>query len=85
MCAMQGAGKFTEGVSEDIVFMLSYNLFRTLPPARSHDVDNFDAEEEEPSLDPAWPHLQACYGCTGTSMQHCFKWKEHPKSMAAAF
>lgn len=56
--ANSGAGKFTEAVSEDIVFMLSHNLFRTLPPARSHEVDNFDAEEEEPSLDPAWPHLQ---------------------------
>mmetsp|Transcript_11664 Transcript_11664/g.20697 ORF Transcript_11664/g.20697 Transcript_11664/m.20697 type:complete len:515 (-) Transcript_11664:768-2312(-) len=59
--ANSGAGKFTEPVSEDIVFMLSYNLFRTLPPARSHDQDNFDAEEEEPSLDPAWPHLQIVY------------------------
>lgn len=41
--------------------MLSYNLFRSLPPARSHEVDNFDADEEEPSLDPAWPHLQIVY------------------------
>lgn len=56
--ANSGQGKFTEAVSEDIVFMLSHNLFRTLPPARSHEVENFDAEEEEPSLDPAWPHLQ---------------------------
>lgn len=58
--ANSGAGKFTEAVSEDIIFMLSNNLFRTLPPVRSHgDVEgNYDAEEEEPSLDPAWPHLQ---------------------------
>lgn len=61
--ANSGSGKFTEAVSEDIVFMLSNNLFRTLPPARSHDVDNFDAEEEEPSLDPAWPHLQVSNSC----------------------
>uniref|UniRef100_A0A7S0R2T0 Serine/threonine protein phosphatase 2A regulatory subunit n=1 Tax=Chlamydomonas leiostraca TaxID=1034604 RepID=A0A7S0R2T0_9CHLO len=59
--ANSGQGKFTEAVSEDIVFMLSHNLFRTLPPARSHEVENFDAEEEEPSLDPAWPHLQIVY------------------------
>lgn len=56
--ANSGQGKFTEAVSEDIIFMLSQNLFRTLPPSRSHDVDNFDPEEEEPTLEPAWPHLQ---------------------------
>ena len=63
--ANSGAGKFTEAVSEDIIFMLSNNLFRTLPPARSHDVDNYDTEEEEPSLDPAWPHLQVGVGWEG--------------------
>ncbi|GBG00435.1 hypothetical protein Rsub_13091 [Raphidocelis subcapitata] len=57
--ANSGQGKFTEGVSEDIVFMLASNLFRTLPPTRAHDADNFDPEEEEPTLEPAWPHLQA--------------------------
>lgn len=56
-----GSGKFTEAVSEDIIFMLSNNLFRTLPPPRSHEVDSYDAEEEEPSLDPAWPHFQIVY------------------------
>jgi len=60
--ANSGQGKFTEAVSEDIIFMLSQNLFRTLPPSRSHDVDNFDPEEEEPTLEPAWPHLQVCRG-----------------------
>eukprot|EP00879_Flechtneria_rotunda_P001234 GHRR01001381.1.p1 GENE.GHRR01001381.1~~GHRR01001381.1.p1 ORF type:complete len:509 (+),score=135.36 GHRR01001381.1:182-1708(+) len=59
--ANSGQGKFTEAVSEDIIFMLSQNLFRTLPPTRSHDVDNFDPEEEEPTLEPAWPHLQIVY------------------------
>jgi len=59
--ANTGTGKFTEAVSEDIVFMISSNLFRSLPPVRSHEVTNFDAEEEEPSLDPSWPHLQIVY------------------------
>jgi serine/threonine-protein phosphatase 2A regulatory subunit B' len=59
--ANSGQGKFTEAVSEDIIFMLSQNLFRTLPPSRSHDVDNFDPEEEEPTLEPAWPHLQVTH------------------------
>ena len=54
----QGAGKFTESVAEDIVFMLSNNLFRALPPTKSHDQDNLDPDEEEPALEPAWPHLQ---------------------------
>mmetsp|Transcript_23125 Transcript_23125/g.44181 ORF Transcript_23125/g.44181 Transcript_23125/m.44181 type:complete len:507 (-) Transcript_23125:115-1635(-) len=54
-----GQGKFTEAVFEDIVQMLSANLFRALPP--SHDSDNFDPEEEEPTLEPAWPHLQIVY------------------------
>lgn len=54
-----GPGKFTEAVSEDVIFMLSNNLFRTLPPSRSHnEADVFDPEEEEPTLEPAWPHLQ---------------------------
>jgi len=58
-----GQGKFTEAVSEDIIFMLSHNLFRALPPSRSHSADseNFDPEEEEPLLEMAWPHLQIVY------------------------
>lgn len=38
--------------------MLSNNLFRALPPTKSHDADNLDPDEEEPTLEPAWPHLQ---------------------------
>eukprot|EP00951_Prasinocladus_malaysianus_P031555 scaffold302879_cov36-Prasinocladus_malaysianus.AAC.1 len=55
-----GQGKFTEAVSEDIIFMLSNNLFRALPPSRNHngDLQDYDPEEEEPSLELAWPHLQ---------------------------
>lgn len=55
-----GQGKFTESVFDDIVQMLSANLFRALPPS-SHDTDNYDPEEEEPTLEPAWPHLQIVY------------------------
>lgn len=59
--ANTGSGKFTEAVSEDIIFMLSANLFRSLPPLRSKEGgESFDGEEEEPSLDPAWSHLQVC-------------------------
>lgn len=70
--ANSGTGKFTEQVSEDIVFMLSNNLFRTLPPPRTHEVENYDAEEEEPSLDPAWPHLQVWHrGLAGKVGRGC--------------
>ncbi|CAM6087523.1 unnamed protein product [Calypogeia fissa] len=58
-----GTGKFTEAVFEDITKMLVTNLFRTLPPS-SHEntgADNFDPEEEEPTMEPAWPHLQIVY------------------------
>lgn len=53
-----GTGKFTEAVSEDIIFMLSANLFRALPPSKNHDQESVDPDEEEPALEPAWPHLQ---------------------------
>lgn len=56
-----GSGKFTEAVSEDVIFMLSANLFRALPPTKSHDQDNLDPDEEEPALEPAWPHLQVSF------------------------
>lgn len=57
-----GQGKFTEAVSEDVVFMISNNLFRGLPaPRQSGEMDSFDPEEEEPNLEPGWPHLQIVY------------------------
>lgn len=58
-----GTGKFTEAVFEDITKMLVTNLFRTLPPSSHENTgsDTFDPEEEEPTMDPAWPHLQVVY------------------------
>merc|ERR1719433_2068539 len=48
--------------SEDIVVptleMVSINLFRSLPPSPYSD---WDPEEDDPALDPQWPHLQLCY------------------------
>ena len=58
-----GTGKFNEAVFEDITKMLVANLFRSLPPS-SHEnsaTDSFDPEEEEPTMEPAWPHLQIVY------------------------
>ncbi|OWM71468.1 serine/threonine protein phosphatase 2A 57 kDa regulatory subunit B' theta isoform-like [Punica granatum] len=56
-------GKFTEVVMQEIVKMVSINLFRNLttPPRENKVLEAFDLEEEEPSMDPAWPHLQIVY------------------------
>ena len=41
--------------------MLSSNLFRALPPTRHSSQESYDLDEEEPSLEPAWPHLSIVY------------------------
>eukprot|EP00744_Colponema_vietnamica_P001070 GILI01001818.1.p1 GENE.GILI01001818.1~~GILI01001818.1.p1 ORF type:complete len:470 (+),score=127.00 GILI01001818.1:94-1503(+) len=52
---------FTEAVMGDVVYMVSSNLFRSLPPSNHTNGPTFDPEEDEPSLDPAWSHLQIVY------------------------
>lgn len=56
-------GKFTETAMQELVMMVSINLFRSLttPPRENKVLEAFDLEEEEPSMDPAWPHLQIVY------------------------
>ncbi|PIA51389.1 hypothetical protein AQUCO_01100308v1 [Aquilegia coerulea] len=56
-------GKFTEIVMQEITKMVSVNLLRTLttPPRENKILEAYDLEEEEPSMDPAWPHLQIVY------------------------
>ena len=44
-----------------IVKMFAVNLFRTLPPAANPTGAEFDPEEDEPTLEAAWPHLQLVY------------------------
>lgn len=48
---------FTDSVFPDVIAMLSANLFRDLP-AKEGDGD---AEDDEPVLEMAWPHLQIVY------------------------
>lgn len=48
---------FTEGITKDLMACISANVCRALPPA----TDDFDPEEDEPVLEPAWPHLQVAY------------------------
>ena len=38
--------------------MFNVNLFRTLPPSTNPTGAEFDPEEDEPTLEAAWPHLQ---------------------------
>ncbi|CAI0407651.1 unnamed protein product [Linum tenue] len=48
-----GSGKINENCQEEMIRMVSVNIFRSLPP-NSH-------EKEEPYLEPSWPHLQLVY------------------------
>ena len=37
------------------------NAFRALPPSTNPSGEQFDPEEDEPTLEPSWPHLQIVY------------------------
>lgn len=55
--------KFNEIVMQEITKMVVANLFRTFPSS-NHDnklPESFDPEEEEPTMEPAWPHIQIVY------------------------
>ena len=41
-----------------VLFQVAYNIFRTLPPSENPD---FDPEEDDPTLEASWPHLQIVY------------------------
>ncbi|XP_052176381.1 serine/threonine protein phosphatase 2A 57 kDa regulatory subunit B' beta isoform-like isoform X1 [Diospyros lotus] len=58
-----GSGKITEGNQEEMIRMISVNIFRCFPPASHENTgsENVDPEEEELYLDPVWPHLQIVY------------------------
>ncbi|PPD68734.1 hypothetical protein GOBAR_DD34384 [Gossypium barbadense] len=58
-----GSGKITEICQEEMIKMVGINIFRSLPPASHENTGQgaSDPEEEEPYLDPTWPHLQIVY------------------------
>ncbi|XP_057438250.1 serine/threonine protein phosphatase 2A 57 kDa regulatory subunit B' beta isoform-like isoform X2 [Lotus japonicus] len=58
-----GSGKITETCQEEMIRMVSVNIFRCLPPASHENTgqEAGDPDEDEPCLDPAWPHLQLVY------------------------
>lgn len=47
--------------SGEITRMFATNVFRTLPPSSNPNGAEFDPEEDEPTLEAAWPHLQLVY------------------------
>nr|GMC48848.1 serine/threonine protein phosphatase 2A 57 kDa regulatory subunit B' beta isoform-like [Ipomoea batatas] len=58
-----GSGKICESNQEELIKMISINIFRCLPSALHETTgsENADAEEDEPYLEPTWPHLQLVY------------------------
>ena len=36
---------------------IACNIFRTLPPSDNPD---YDPDEDDPTLEASWPHLQVC-------------------------
>lgn len=56
-------GKVSETIMQEVVKMVSVNLFRCLTsqPRENKVLEAFDLEEEEPVMDPSWPHLQIVY------------------------
>ncbi|CAL8089981.1 unnamed protein product [Orchesella dallaii] len=51
-------GVLTEPVYPEIIQMIARNLFRSLPPSDNPD---FDPEEDDPTFEASWPHLQLVY------------------------
>lgn len=47
-----------EALYPEVIRMVSKNIFRVLPPS---DNSEFDPEEDEPTLEVSWPHLQLVY------------------------
>ncbi|XP_045030672.1 serine/threonine-protein phosphatase 2A 56 kDa regulatory subunit gamma isoform isoform X2 [Daphnia magna] len=54
-------GVITEAIYPEAVNMFATNLFRALPPSSNPNGAEFDPEEDEPTLEAAWPHLQLVY------------------------
>merc|ERR1719359_1294161 len=52
---------FNEGLMQDVVNMVGSNIFRALPTRKGDLLSLFDPEDEEPTLERAWPHLQIVY------------------------
>ncbi|KAM6600708.1 hypothetical protein CsatA_020317 [Cannabis sativa] len=59
-----GSCKLNETMQEELIRMVSVNVFRCLPPAAHENTGSEaagDPEDDEPYLEPSWPHLQIVY------------------------
>jgi serine/threonine-protein phosphatase 2A regulatory subunit B' len=52
---------FNESLMQDVVQMVGANIFRALPTKNKSVMAIYDPDDEEPSLERAWPHLQIVY------------------------
>lgn len=59
------SSKMIEATHQNLIRMVSMNLFRPLPPnayeSTGSMADVVDAEEEEPYMEPGWSHMQLVY------------------------
>lgn len=59
------SSRMNETMQENLMRMISINIFRCLPPASYENTGclpgGSDPEEDEPYMEPAWPHLQFVY------------------------
>ncbi|KAG0502574.1 hypothetical protein HPP92_002646 [Vanilla planifolia] len=59
------SNKFNETAMQEATRMVAANIFRTFPSSVGAEgqraVEGVDVEEEEPAMEPAWPHLQIVY------------------------
>ncbi|ULT92144.1 hypothetical protein L3Y34_009696 [Caenorhabditis briggsae] len=51
-------GAIVETIYPAVIKMVAKNIFRVLPPSENCE---FDPEEDEPTLEVSWPHLQLVY------------------------
>mmetsp|Transcript_17876 Transcript_17876/g.31328 ORF Transcript_17876/g.31328 Transcript_17876/m.31328 type:complete len:485 (-) Transcript_17876:98-1552(-) len=52
---------FNESLMQDVVSMVGSNIFRALQTRNKDPLAFSDPEDDEPSLERAWPHLQIVY------------------------
>lgn len=50
-----------ERLLQDVIDMVEANVFRSLPPREKKNIMFYDIEEDEPTLENSWPHLQIVY------------------------
>ena len=59
--APYNTGALREEIYPQVLKMFRINAFRVLPPSTNNIRAEFDPEEDEPTLEASWPHLQIVY------------------------